>query len=58
MLLKLIVTLAEGTSFNRAWNMWSADPITGDLLVCFADGENVAYQNKIYHYNLFELLTR
>ena len=56
LLLKIIVNLAEGTSFNRAWNMWAADPITGDLLVCFAEGEHVAYENQIYHYNLFELL--
>ena len=55
-LLKIIVTLAEGTSFNRAWNMWVADPLSGDILVCFAEGNRIAYLNVVHHFNLFELL--
>lgn len=56
-LLKLIVTLAEGTSFNRAWNMWAADPINGDIFVCFAEDDRVAYENEVYKFNLYELLS-
>lgn len=32
-LLRLIVYLASGTSFNRAFNMWVADPESGDMVV-------------------------
>jgi len=55
-LLKIIVILAEGTSFNRAWNMWVADPLSGDILVCFAEENRIAYENAVHHFNLFELL--
>lgn len=54
-LLRLIVFLAEGTSFNRAWNIWVADPITGDILVCFAEDDKIAFESPIHHFNMFEL---
>ena len=55
LLLKLIVILAKGTSFNRAWNIWVADPISGDFLVCFAKDGKIAFENPIHHLNMFEL---
>lgn len=55
-LLRLIVTLAEGTSFNRAWNMWVADPQAGDLVVCFASKDKIAFENPVYYFNFYELL--
>jgi hypothetical protein len=54
-LLRLIVILAEGTSFNRAWNIWAADPISGDILVCFAKNGKIAFENPVHHFNMFEL---
>ncbi len=56
LLLRLIVTLAEGTSFNRAWNMWIACPETGDIVVCFASKEKIAFNNPVHYFNFFELL--
>lgn len=55
LLLKLIVTLAEGTSFNRAWNMWVADPISGDILICFAKDGKISFENPVHYFNMFEL---
>ncbi|MDH7506949.1 MAG: C45 family autoproteolytic acyltransferase/hydrolase [Candidatus Thermoplasmatota archaeon] len=56
LLLKLIVTLAKGTSFNRAWNMWVADPENGDMVVCFASRNKIAFENNVYYFNFYELL--
>jgi len=55
-LLRLIVILAEGTSFNRAWNMWAADPLSGDLLVSFAHDGKIAFDTSIHHFNLYDLI--
>jgi len=55
-LLRLIVTLAEGTSFNRAWNMWVACPETGDFVVCFASKDKIAFNNPVHYFNFYELL--
>ena len=55
-LLHLIVTLAEGTSFNRAWNMWVACPETGDFVVCFASKDKIAFNNPVHYFNFYELL--
>jgi Acyl-coenzyme A:6-aminopenicillanic acid acyl-transferase len=55
-LLHLIVVLAEGTSFNRAWNLWVADPKTGDIVVCFAKGTSIAFENPVHYFNFFTLL--
>ena len=55
-LLRLIVTLAEGTSFNRAWNMWVAEPISGDMVVCFAEKDSIAFDNPVHHFNFYDLL--
>ena len=35
---------------------WSANPKTGDIYVSFMDKDTVAYKNKIYNFNLFEIL--
>lgn len=55
-LLRLIVYLAEGTSFNRAWNMWVADPESGDMVVCFATKDNIAFSNPVHYFNFYNLL--
>jgi hypothetical protein len=55
-LLRYIITKAEGTSFNRAWNMWTATPVTGDLLVSYAGKETSAFATQIHTYNLYDLL--
>jgi hypothetical protein len=55
-LLRLIVYLANGTSFNRAFNMWVADPESGDMVVCFATKENIAFNNPVHFFNFSELL--
>jgi hypothetical protein len=56
-LLRLIVILAEGTSFNRAWNMWVACPETGDMVVCFATRDKIAFCNPVHYFNFYELLS-
>jgi hypothetical protein len=55
-LLHLIVILARGTSFNRAWNMWVAEPATGDIVVCFAQGKSIAFDNPVHYFNFYVLL--
>jgi len=55
-LLRLIVKLAKGTSFNRAWNMWVAEPETGDFDVCFAKGSTIAFSNPVHYFNFYDLL--
>ncbi len=55
-LLWLIVTLAEGTSFNRAWNMWVADPESGDMVVCFASKDAISFENPVHYFNFYDLL--
>lgn len=56
LLLHLIVKLAEGTSYNRAWNMWVACPETGDIVVCFASRDKIAFSNPVHYFNFYELL--
>jgi len=55
LLLRLIVILAEGTSFNRAWNMWVACPETGEMVVCFATKDKIAFSNPVHYFNFNEL---
>lgn len=55
-LLRMIIRLAEGTSFNRAWNLWVACPETGDLVVSFAEGDIPAFGTPVRFFNLFSLL--
>lgn len=55
-LLKYIITKAEGTSFNRAWNMWTSTPFNGDMLVSYAEKEKSAFATDIHGYNLYSLL--
>ena len=56
LLLKIIVTLAEGTSFNRAWNIWVADPKSGDIYISFAKDNKIAFAIPIVYFNLFKLI--
>jgi hypothetical protein len=51
-LLRFIISKAEDTSFNHAWNMWMVEPSTGEFLVCFADHDTIAYDNPVYEYNM------
>ncbi|MBC7129251.1 MAG: hypothetical protein H5T45_05935 [Thermoplasmatales archaeon] len=55
-LLKILIKLAEGTSFNRAWNMWVACPETGDFVVSFAERDKIAFSTPYHYFNLFELI--
>lgn len=54
--LKILIKLAEGTSFNRAWNMWVACPETGDMVVSFAEKDKIASSTPCHYFNLFKLL--
>ncbi len=56
MLLKIIIKLAEGTSFNRAWNMWVACPERGDMVVSFAEGNEIAFDTPYHYFNFYRLL--
>lgn len=55
-LLRLIVYLAKGTSFNRAFNMWVANPENGDMVVCFATKDNIAFSNPVHYFKFYNLL--
>jgi hypothetical protein len=55
LLLKIIIFLAEGTSFTRAWNQWTACYETGEYAVCFASHDKIAYYNPIHYFNLQNL---
>ncbi|MCD6512526.1 MAG: hypothetical protein J7K61_02860 [Thermoplasmata archaeon] len=54
--LKMLIRLTEGTSFNRAWNMWVACPENGDMVVSFAHGNKMASQQAYHYFNLYKLL--
>ena len=56
LLLKYIVIKAEGTSFNRAWNMWVVEPSTGTFCVCFAGHDTIAFDNPVYCYIMADLI--
>jgi len=55
-LLKILIKLAEGTSFNRAWNMWVACPESGDMVVSFAEKDKVASTTPYHYFNFYKLL--
>jgi len=55
-MLKMLIKLAEGTSFNRAWNMWVACPETGDIVVSFAEKDKIAFDTPSHYFNLYRLL--
>ncbi|HDN51178.1 MAG TPA: hypothetical protein ENG06_05330 [Thermoplasmatales archaeon] len=55
-LLKMLIILTEGTSFNRAWNMWVACPETGDMVVSFAERNTIAFDTPCHYVNLYQLL--
>lgn len=55
LLLKIIIFLAEGTSFTRAWNQWTACYETGEYAVCFASHDDIAYFNQVYYFDLEQL---
>ncbi|MEM1514176.1 MAG: C45 family peptidase [Candidatus Thermoplasmatota archaeon] len=56
LILKILIKLAEGTSFNRAWNMWVACPETGDFVVSFAERDKIAFSTPCHYFNLFDLI--
>jgi len=55
-ILKILIKLAEGTSFNRAWNMWVSCPETGDIVVSFAERDKIAFDTPTHYFNLYRLL--
>ena len=55
LLLKVIIFLAEGTSFNRAWNQWTACYQSDEYAVCFASYDTIAYFNPVYYFTLSDL---
>ncbi len=57
LLLKFIISQAEDTSFNHAWNMWVVEPETGEFYVSFASKEDIAYDTPIFHYNAYDLIS-
>lgn len=52
----IIIKLSAETSFNRSWNLWVADPLSGDMAVSFATKKIVAYNTPVHHFNLHTLL--
>lgn len=57
LLLKIIIFLAEGTSFTRAWNQWTASYNTSEYAVCFASHDSLAHFNPVHYFDLDELFT-
>ena len=55
-LLEFIISKAEDTSFNHAWNMWIVLPSSGDFMVCFAGHDTIAYDESVYSYNIADFL--
>ena len=55
-MLKILIKLANGTSFNRAWNMWVACPADGDIVISFAHGNKIAFDEPYHYFNLYKLL--
>ena len=53
-LLRFIISKAEDTSFNHAWNMWIVHPSTGKFCVSFADHDAIAYDTPVYTYETSE----
>ena len=47
LLFYIIIKFAIGTSFTRSWNIWVADPLSGDMVVCFSSKNKLAYENPI-----------
>lgn len=41
----------------QAWWQWAACPQTGDFQVSFASADNLAYDEPVYSFNLFEILS-
>jgi hypothetical protein len=36
--------------------MWVACPETGDMVVCFATKDKIAFSNPVHYFNFYELL--
>ncbi len=52
----LIIKLSSRTSFNRAWNIWVADPLSGDIIISFATRDKIAYNTAMHNFNFYNLL--
>lgn len=55
-LAKYIIAKVKGTSFNLAWKMRTATPLTCDILVSYAERDGSAFETQIHSYNLYDLL--
>lgn len=53
-----IFALLSGKTTAQTWNQWVADPITGDITVCFSSKDKSAYENPSYYFNFYDLLDR
>ena len=56
LIFSIIKKLAAGTSFTRSWNIWVADPLSGEIAVSFATKDKIAYENPVHNFNLYSLL--
>ncbi len=56
-LLRLIERLGKGTGMAEAWNQWVACPATGDMVVSFANHDQMAFKTKPHYFNLYALLS-
>jgi hypothetical protein len=56
-LLRLIERLGNGTGMAEAWNQWVACPATGDMVLSFANHDQMAFKTETHYFNLYELLS-
>jgi hypothetical protein len=56
-LLRLIERLGNGTGMAEAWNQWVACPATGEMVLSFANHDQMAFKTETHYFNLYELLS-
>lgn len=56
-LLRLIERLGKGTGMAEAWNQWVACPATGEMVLSFANHDQMAFKTETHYFNLYELLS-
>jgi len=53
-----IFTILSRKMVAQTWNQWVADPISGDIIICFSSKDKNAYENPSHSLNFYELLNR
>lgn len=53
-----IFAVLSGKRLAQSWNQWVADPISGDITVCFSSKDKNAYENPSHYFNFYDLLNR